>query len=88
MYDMNSKYVPVIQTPILPLYPEDGDITFPCNVVTELLGYGVMFNRRKKNPALVSFIHTYQLILTFGIHAPIMIHPRAVYNTQPKAGVT
>ena len=45
MYDTNSKYVPIIQMRILPVYPEAGGITFPCNVVTELPGYGVMFNR-------------------------------------------
>jgi hypothetical protein len=54
MYDMNSKYVPIIQTRIVLLYHEDEGITFPCNVVTELQGYGVMFNRRKKYPAIVS----------------------------------
>jgi len=44
MYDMDSKYVPIIQTRILPLYPEYGAIMLNSNVATELLGYGVMFN--------------------------------------------
>jgi len=72
--------VSIIQTRILPLFPEDGGITFPYNVVTELLGYGVMFNRRKNIPQS-SLSHTYQLTVPFGIHAPLMIHSPVVYNT-------
>jgi len=46
-----------------------------------------MFNREKNIPQS-SLSHTYQLTVQFGTHAPIMIYPQFVYNTQPKAGVT